>query len=186
MSTPEWNSDESEGDSRSSREIECADACLRGGPNGQRRGDVAHAPSNVTAQGTEGPSRADVSLVNLGGNDGQSANASRASGGDASGLQDDDSSGDKTDEENLPLPMAAAASVTVMEIWVDPVPLAQNLEFSTVKNLCPVTSSPLLGTVPLAAVRGGLDKSARGVKTSACCLAAPLMKGGSNFASPLD
>jgi hypothetical protein len=100
----EWNSDESEGDSRSSREIEYAAACLRGGPNGQCRGDVAHASSNVIAQGTEGLSRGDVSLVNLGDNDGPSANASRASGGDASGLQDDDSSGDKTDEENLPLP----------------------------------------------------------------------------------
>jgi hypothetical protein len=31
-----------------------------------------------------------------------------------------------------------------------------------------------------------LDKSARGVKTSACDLATPLMKGGSNFASPSD
>jgi hypothetical protein len=81
MSSPEWNSDESSGTDRSERDILYATACLRGGPNGQCRGDVAHASSNVIAQGTEGLSRGDVSLVNLG-----------------------DNSGDKTDEENLPLP----------------------------------------------------------------------------------
>jgi hypothetical protein len=84
------------------------------------------------------------------------------------------------------LSLAAAASVGVMEIWVKTVVLAQNLESFTVKILCPVTSSPLLKTVPLAAVRVGLDKSARGVKTSAGYLATPLMKGGSNFAPPSD
>jgi hypothetical protein len=77
---------------------------MRGYPgNGRGLCDVAHASSNVTAQGTEGRSRGEVALGNWGDYCGPSANASRALGGDASGLREDDFSSDKTDEKNLPL-----------------------------------------------------------------------------------
>jgi hypothetical protein len=103
MSFSEWNSDESSGTDRSEREILCAADCLRGGPNGQCRGDVAQASSSETARGTEVRSEGEKLLGNWANCCGPSANASRASGGDASGHQDEDSSGDETDEKSRPL-----------------------------------------------------------------------------------